>query len=1081
LRKQLKTLRLASMNPEPRVTGVRALFRRAVNPIIQSCVLLGLFSAVNAIQAASTALQATGANYVAFEAENGTLIAGTPETWAVKANTTASGQKTLRSDGNNDVNTAPHSFAQYKIKFATAGTYFIYIHWMADPALSVGDNFTANSIWIANRFGAFSTAGAAAQPDYIRSAANDVNYPNNDHFIWTRETALSYEVTEADIAAGPVTLTIGTREAGFMLDRIILSTQDNLTAAQSDALVNSETDVVVQGATDTFVAFEAETKAKLFAGTPENWTLYPDNNASGKAALRSIGVNDTVTSPHSFAQYQIQFATEGTYSIYIRWLADPTLSVGDNFTANSIWIANRFGAFSTPGAAAQTDYIRSAANDVNYPNNDHYIWTRETAVTYTVTAAEISGGPVTLTIGTREAGFTLDRIVLSPQDTLTGAQLDALLNSGAQAIAPELNKAVGSAELNKISLVFSRPLDPATVAASDFAITPTLQVTSVEVDPADGRNVQLTTANQTQGVKYTVTVTGVSDTAGTPISTVNQKAFTAWKLVTGWATREIYQNMTGTTLDSFTSDPAYIARTPNRVDFVRGFAIDNEPHTANYGARLMAFFTPAANGIYDFYPINDDQADILISSDKTEANLQSLTAGVGFSLQATYDENIFAESPDLAAGTPYLLVGLLKQNTGDVYLKTAVRPQGDTTPLSSALELGGSRIATFVNPDLGVVTFSEQPANATASVGSRATFRVRVTSPGSPIYYQWQEDGFNIPGAIRNTYITPPLTSDKNGKAYRCVVSVAGIDTTSNAATLTVTPGAPPAEQPFIGVNFVGGGDQGGLQLIAQDVAGVVRQNNWNNLTGSTFDGVTLNDAAGAVSPVTLTTSGTTEQWYTGAGDVGSADGRLFQGFIGAGAAAAGTPVSFTLNNVPAGTYSVIAYTMGFNFQNDYRESFSLIGATEPPPLHVKGETGLAFNSNPAFRRMSSVDAANPTTGNYVQFDNVSPDANGAITLNVAWESDQLGNSHQPAINGIQLVKVTPVTTRPTIGLSRNGNSVTLSWTADATGFHFVTTAALTATSPQTTVPGTPNPITGAGSVSIIIPTTGNGFYWLVK
>jgi hypothetical protein len=1073
------------MNPRPHVPAVCVVSWRSRFPVIQACLLAGLTLAAALSHGASTALQATGANYVAFEAEAATLLPGTPETWAIKTDATASGQKFLRADGSNDTLTSPHSFAQYKIKFATPGTYYLYHRWMADPTLAIGDNFTGNSIWIANQFGALSTPGAAEQPNYTRSVANDVNHPDNDHFIWTRETTLSYTVSEADVAAGPVTLTIGTREAGFMLDRIILSTLDNLATAQLDALLNSDTDVVVQGATENFVAFEAETKAKLIAGTPENWVVFPDTAASGQAALKIAGSNDTTTSPHSFAQYQIQFASEGTYTIYIRWMADVVLAVGDNFTANSIWIGNRFGAFSTPGAAAQVDYFRSAANDVNHPDNDHYVWTRETAVTYTVTAAEIADGPVVLTIGTREAGFTLDRIVLSTQDALTGAQLDALLNSGSKPVAPELSATVGTADLNKIRLTFSRPLDPATVTASDFSINPSLQVTAVNLDPDDSRNVELTTSAQTQGTKYTVTATGVSDISGTPIAAVNQRQFTAWKSVQGWVTREIYRNMTGTTLDTFTSDPRYLAGAPDRIDFIKGFVFDNEPRGANYGARLSALFSPTAAGVYNFYAVNDDMADILLSTDATEANLQSLTGGAGFNLQAAYDESVVAPSPALNTGASYALVGLLKQNGGDVYFKPAVRLEGDATPLSSALELKDGRISTFVNPDLGVVTFIEQPATFTAAIGQRATFRVRVTSPGSPIYYQWQKNGVNIPGAIRNTYITPPAVVADNNTLYRCVVSVAGIDTPSNAATLTVTSEQfPTTEEPFIGVSFFGGGDQGGLTLIAEDVAGVVRQNNWNNLVGTTFDAATLNDATGATSPVTLTTAGTTEQWYTGAGDVGDADARLFQGFIGAGAAAAGTPVTFTFNNVPAGNYSVIAYTMGFNFQADYRESFSLTGASESPTLHVKGETGLAYIGNPAFRRASTTDPAAPATGNYVQFDNVSPDPNGTITLNVAWESDQLGNSHQPAINGIQLVKVVASTTGPSLGITRTANNLSISWGADAIGFRPETASSLAPGATWTVVPAYAPPapaITGPGSDNPPIPTTGMGFYRLAK
>jgi hypothetical protein len=327
------------------------------------------------------------------------------------------------------------------------------------------------------------------------------------------------------------------------------------------------------------------------------------------------------------------------------------------------------------------------------------------------------------------------------------------------------------------------------------------------------------------------------------------------------------------------------------------------------------------------------------------------------------------------------------------------------------------------------------------------------------------------------------LTADKNGKTYRAIVTVAGTDTPSQAATLTVNPGTPPSDQPYIGVNFFGGGDRGGLNLLPADVAGAVPQENWNNIAEFTIADAPLNDASGAATPVTLTTEGLTEQWYSGTSVVGDANSRLMQGFIGGGATAVGTPVTFTFNNVPAGTYSVLAYTVGFDFQADYRQSYAVTGAAESPTVHGKGETGSFYIANPGFRRMTGTDVAAPVSGNYVKIDSVSPDANGLLTLTVTTTADNIGGSHQPAINGIQLVKIVPQVAQPGITATRTGvSTVTLSWGADATGFHFETTSALTPGATWTTVPGTPNPITGAGSLpNIQIPTTGTGFYRLAK
>ena len=164
--------------------------------------------------------------------------------------------------GTTDNSLAPHSFALYQIKFATAGTYNLYYRFKADAARTVADQFTANSCLIPNVLGTFTTAGSTGLPDFHTAASNGGQAPANNVFDWQREAdTAAFTVTAADVAAGvPLVLTIGTREAGFTVDRWILSPDPALTDAALDATENSETSVVVQGATDAYVAFEAEPK-----------------------------------------------------------------------------------------------------------------------------------------------------------------------------------------------------------------------------------------------------------------------------------------------------------------------------------------------------------------------------------------------------------------------------------------------------------------------------------------------------------------------------------------------------------------------------------------------------------------------------------------------------------------------------------------------------------------------------------------------------------------------------------------------------------------------------------------------------
>jgi hypothetical protein len=1030
---------------------------------------------------AAVILQSSGSAYVSWEAETDSkIINGTPAFWIRTNDAAASGGAALYIAGTTDNALAPHSFVQYEIKFATAGTYNLYYRWKADAARTVADQFTANSTLIPNAFGALSTAGPNGLADFHTAASNGTQAPANNAYDWTREAdTATYEVTPAQVAAGlPLILTLGTREAGFTLDRLVLSPDAALTDAALDALVHSDTSVVTQGNTDAYVAFEAETKGTIINGVPAFWIATNDVSSSGSAALYIAGTTDNALAPHSFVQYQIKFAAAGTYNLYYRWKADAARTVADQFTANSTLIPNTFGAFSTAGPNGLPDFHTAASNGTQAPANNVYDWTREAdTATYTVTAEQVAAGvPLILTIGTREAGFTVDRWVLSPDAALTDAALDALPNSGAKILGPELTKAVGSAALNTIRVFFTRPLSPASVAANKFTVNGGLTVNSATLDLNDPRQVLLTTSAQAQGTPYTVTVNNVSDTSGNTITANSKVDFTAWKLVEGWATTEIYQNVSGDVVDDLKNALAFQSRTPDEIRWVKGFQLNNDPRAPNMGARISALFTPQTSGAQNFYLYNDNEAELLLSTDQSEANLQSL--GIFPLSPAVFDDAIIAASPSLQAGQKYQLVGLVKSGGADVFLNVAAQAASSSTAASNLTVLAGSRISTFVNPDLGKVTFTEQPANASATAGSRARFVVKVQANESPVYYQWQVNGVDIPGATRREFVTPVLTAADSGKNYRVVVSVAGKETISSAATLTVNAGEPSNLQPYIGINFVGGGDNLPGALTSVDVAGVVQQENWNNLRGAQFDEATLHDASRAITPVTLTAAAS-EHWYSGTLGAGDANGVMLQGFLSTGASL--DPFVITLNNVPSGNYNLIVYSIGFPFQAAYEEDISLAGSGTYPNYKVKAETGLDYNANPGLRRMISTDAARRDTGNYVQFDNVRPGADGSFAISATWVSTAVGNTHQPAINGIQLVKVGAVTARPTLTAIKAGTTLTLSWDATAAGFTLESSSSVNAGATWSPVTGSPNPLTGVGTAAINTAVGARAFYRLRK
>jgi glucose/arabinose dehydrogenase len=82
------------------------------------------------------------------------------------------------------------------------------------------------------------------------------------------------------------------------------------------------------------------------------------------------------------------------------------------------------------------------------------------------------------------------------------------------------------------------------------------------------------------------------------------------------------------------------------------------------------------------------------------------------------------------------------------------------------------------------------PSNQTVMQGQSATFTV-AASGTTPLNYQWQRNQTNISGATSSSYTLTPAMFADNGAKFRCIVTNAFGNATSNEATLTVN--APPS------------------------------------------------------------------------------------------------------------------------------------------------------------------------------------------------------------------------------------------------------------------------------------------------
>lgn len=117
----------------------------------------------------------------------------------------------------------------------------------------------------------------------------------------------------------------------------------------------------------------------------------------------------------------------------------------------------------------------------------------------------------------------------------------------------------------------------------------------------------------------------------------------------------------------------------------------------------------------------------------------------------------------------------------------AVSPDGSLYYLSAGLDRQSNGAVYKVQYRTNQApSITQQPANSTVQVGEAATFSVSA-SGSQPLSYQWQRNGVNIPGATGASYTLASATLSDNGAQFRCKVSNAFGNVTSNAATLIVT------------------------------------------------------------------------------------------------------------------------------------------------------------------------------------------------------------------------------------------------------------------------------------------------------
>jgi hypothetical protein len=432
---------------------------------------------------------------------------------------------------------------------------------------------------------------------------------------------------------------------------------------------------------------------------------------------------------------------------------------------------------------------------------------------------------------------------LFSQDT----SVNATVTVAPDVTAPTLVRAVGSSSYNTVTIWFDEVVDPVSAAnAANYSIVQTGTANQLSIfgtgtltGPAPGgfTRVVFQTAPQTANQSYTVTVNNVQDIAATPntITANSTVTFTGWVLSRGFVQYQRYLNIGGTSIAQLLAAPNY----PNNPDITQLLSVFEAPANVgdNYGARITGVFLPDENGAWNMYMASDDQGELWISTDSNPANVQRIAfepawgdrrswTGTSGGRRAEGENNTLGKNLPIMNMTVgqvrYIEARFNEGGGGDYQDVTSSRPGQGAPANGTVSNLRGGLIGTIANPDETEFTFSQQPADATASEGVTAQFSAngsgrtltdKLNNPPttSSVFWQWQRqapgstDWVDIAGANGTTYTTPVLFPADDGTKYRLMANIPGLAAPSAAATLTV---APDVERPTItGVSSVPTGD----------------------------------------------------------------------------------------------------------------------------------------------------------------------------------------------------------------------------------------------------------------------------------
>ncbi|MCL5098699.1 MAG: Ig-like domain-containing protein [Candidatus Omnitrophica bacterium] len=437
----------------------------------------------------------------------------------------------------------------------------------------------------------------------------------------------------------------------------------------------------------------------------------------------------------------------------------------------------------------------------------------------------------------------------------------------------------GALNSSSIGLTFSTALDPVSAAnPANYSVIGGATVAEA-VLRSDGKTVVLTVAGLT-GTGYTVTVQGVKDSAGNPVS---PGTTTTGKIL---GMQGVFIGDTGDPGESYSSAPDEIQVTAGGVDIwgnadVFHFAYLEQSGDFDVKAQVASFENAnpwARSGLMVRESLEPGSRNLTCAATPPPGGQNIYMATVRTDTDGTTGD--WGSRPAKEAAHPNVWVRLKRAGNEFVgyhgtnglnwveFARTTIEfPSTLYLGLCTSWAPGNSVYRNFGTtwPDAHL-EITQSPTNQIVEENQNASFTVALNAfsgvtpvPASELHYQWQENGIDLPDAKAATLVLTQVTNADSGSKYRCVVTLGNASVTSADAILTViTDTTPPtivssstvsAESLILGVRF--------SELLDATSAGILGN---YSVSGGTIGGAVLRPDGKSVA---LTVAGLSGTSYT--------------------------------------------------------------------------------------------------------------------------------------------------------------------------------------------------------------------------